>query len=140
MAVPFTTAAAYSVVPALAGYLVALALLRPAREAAEAAPAARGQALILHAVPVTGPVFALAAAVLATTSTATSLELPLLVLGIVAAVVAIVQAVIAARGFGEVAQDPTKFGILLVRVVLPETALLLTWVWAFLQINSGGPP
>jgi F0F1-type ATP synthase membrane subunit c/vacuolar-type H+-ATPase subunit K len=139
MALPLGTALAYSLVPALAGYAVALLLLIPARRAAVGNQAAMGPLLVIHVIPLTGVLFALVAAILASQQPVApdGIASWLGVVGAAAALTCVVQGLVGGRGFPVVAGDVTKFGRLLIGMVLPETFVVLAFVAFMLRLSTG---
>jgi F0F1-type ATP synthase membrane subunit c/vacuolar-type H+-ATPase subunit K len=139
MALSLSTALASSVVPALAGYAVALLLLLPARRSAAGNEALMGPLLVVHVVPLTGVLFALAAALLAFQEPAAPEDIGswLGAVGGAAALACAAQGWVGGRGFPVVAADVTKFGRLLVGMVLPESLVVLALVAFLLQLFTG---
>lgn len=127
----------YSLGPAVAGFAAAQILLAPARGLAKSkGPQVRGFILTLSALPTTAVIFAFVCAFLASQSTTTTpLAMPLVVVGAAGAVCCVLQGLIVRQGFEKVAKDPAQFGKLLVRSVMPETIVLLAFVWFFLQLG-----
>ena len=101
-------------------------------------PNAQSMGLVLRAVPVTGLLFTFVVAMLATTAEPpVDDELPHLVLGTAAAIQAVAQGLIVRSRFPSVAADPTGFGRLLVRCMLPGFLTLVAFGYAFLAVVGG---
>lgn len=101
-----------------------------------AAPSPAGMALVLRVLPTTQVLFAFVLSFLAAGQPDADLTVPLIVFGTVAALTCVVQAFVVRGGFPAVAADPSRFGALLVKTVLPETLTLAAFVYAFLQLGS----
>lgn len=128
------TAAVYGVRPALVGLSIGLSLLGPARAVAPNGHAA-GKLLVLASLMLTAPVLAFVAAVVASGNASPGVEDPVLVVGTVAGLQAIAQGLVIRGGFPAVIPDPTSFGRLLVRTVLPETGTLAAFAWFFARVQ-----
>jgi F0F1-type ATP synthase membrane subunit c/vacuolar-type H+-ATPase subunit K len=139
MALSLGAALAYSVVPALAGYAVALLLLIPARRAAAGNQAVLGPLLVVHVMPLAGVLFSLVAAVLAVQQPTApdGIGSWLGVVGGAAALTCVVQGLVGGRGFPVVASDVTKFGRLLIGMAMPETFVILAFVAFILRLSTG---
>jgi F0F1-type ATP synthase membrane subunit c/vacuolar-type H+-ATPase subunit K len=127
-------ALAYSLGPALAGLVAGLALLAPLLRITREHPQSKGQALVLASLLEVGPLLCFVAAFVTSQRLENDgLAWPLVALGAAAAIQAVAQAIIIRTGFEAVAKDPTKFGRLLVRTVLPETLTFAVFIYVFMQ-------
>ncbi len=137
MPLSYVTALTYCVLPTAVAYLAGLAFMAPIRETARLKPRLKGPGLVMMALPLTSVIFANVAATLASNPTAKNgLEWALLVLAASGVVTICAQAFVIRTGFpslsGEATPDP-GFGKLLMRAVIPETMVLIGFVYFIMQ-------
>lgn len=133
MALGLGTALTYTLAPAFMGFVMGVLAARRAWSP-ELNAGDKSRLWVLHATMVTGMLFSLVISFIAAPRDVATM--PLLVLGVVAALVAVLQGATIGATFERVRVDPSQFGRVLIRVVLPETVLVLAFIYANLQVGA----
>lgn len=131
MPVSLADALLLAVAPALAGVALALLLLAGAwRDLAPAPPPdARGRLLVLAALPLSAPVLALVAALLAQGRPDDAMRAPLVAVGAATFAQAAAQGALAGRGLRAVVERPDALGRALAMATLPEALGVAALAW-----------
>lgn len=126
--------------PAALGYVVALAIAQSAIRDLAGTPAdpRRLQILILSlAIPVTGVVFGLLSAFLAT-GKPEDVRLPLVAVGVATFAQCAIQGWIMKAEAPKAAEDPTRLGRMIAFLAAPEALTVAAVLWFFLSLTATG--